>query len=82
MDAGRSWAMSVSGTGDWITGAAGGTKRPVAIVGRAASMTGPFHECGMPCRTIHERKVQPDDEVLQLQVPTQRRQSADLARHH
>jgi hypothetical protein len=40
MDAGRSWAMSVSGTGDWTTGAAGRTTGTVTIVGRAASMTG------------------------------------------
>ena len=36
----------------------------------------------MPCRQLQKRKVQPDDEVLQLQVATQRREAADLARHH
>jgi hypothetical protein len=41
-----------------------------------------FHECGMPRRNIHEWETQSDDEALQLQVPAERRQSADLARHH
>src|SRR5439155_3020790 len=42
---------------------------------------GPFDERGMSRRQIEKWKVQSDDQVLQFQVASQRRKTADFARH-